>query len=83
MAGACCSSMALPGKMHRRLKQSMTKSHEAPITRALYNVHFHQVVSGCQHSCVTVWDIESGSRKFKFTEAHGVAPQTFYELMSV
>eukprot|EP01136_Pigoraptor_vietnamica_P017476 Opistho-1_new@62676 len=42
------------------------KSHPNPLTAALYNVNFHQIVSGCVGSTITVWDLQSGLKAFRY-----------------
>jgi WD40 repeat protein len=58
--------------LYSQQKQSIVQSHEAPLVAALFNSSFHQVVSGCEDSCVSVWDLHSGEKTFQFSQVHGV-----------
>ncbi|CAN0403813.1 unnamed protein product, partial [Hapterophycus canaliculatus] len=49
------------------------QTHEAPVTAALYNSHFHQVVSGDAMGNVHVWLVETGLLAFRFGRAHGTS----------
>eukprot|EP00903_Cladosiphon_okamuranus_P008717 g8350.t1 len=53
--------------------QTSKHTHEAPVTAALYNSHFHQVVSGDAFGNVHVWLIETGLLAFRFGKAHGTS----------
>ncbi|CAM9994687.1 unnamed protein product [Ectocarpus sp. 4 AP-2014] len=53
--------------------QSSKHSHEAPVTAALYNWHFHQIVSGDAMGNVHVWLVETGLLAFRFGKAHGTS----------
>ncbi|KAI9139143.1 WD40-repeat-containing domain protein [Paraphysoderma sedebokerense] len=52
-------------------QESVVGSHDAPIVAAIFNHNFHQVVSGCQNSTVSVWDVGSGNKTFQFFNLHG------------
>ncbi|KAL3877706.1 hypothetical protein ACJMK2_035372 [Sinanodonta woodiana] len=45
-------------------------SHNKPLVGALYNKTFKTLVSACQESAVSVWDINTGSKIMKFVNAH-------------
>ncbi|XP_071834643.1 cilia- and flagella-associated protein 337-like isoform X2 [Apostichopus japonicus] len=45
-------------------------SHTKPVTCALYNSLFNQVVSSCHESVVSVWDLETGTKTIQFSKAH-------------
>lgn len=45
-------------------------SHSKPVTCALYNSLFNQVVSSCHESVVSVWDLETGTKTIQFSKAH-------------
>ncbi|XP_013411389.1 WD repeat-containing protein on Y chromosome [Lingula anatina] len=47
-------------------------SHDEPVCAALYNKLFHQVVSACNASVVSVWDINDGTKVIQFINAHKV-----------
>lgn len=68
------------------LKSVAVVSHEHPLCSALYNPVFNQVythalcsflytslqvVSGCNGSVVSVWDIETGQKAIQFSRCHG------------
>lgn len=46
-------------------------SHEHPVTAAIYNSKFNQVVSACTGSVITMWMIETGQKVKQFANAHG------------
>eukprot|EP00116_Pleurobrachia_bachei_P001759 sb/3462021/ len=46
-------------------------SHERPISCCVYAPQTHQVMSGCEGSVVTVWDVNTGGRMLKLSNAHG------------
>ncbi|RKO89076.1 WD40-repeat-containing domain protein [Blyttiomyces helicus] len=52
------------------------KSHDMPLRAALYNATFKQVVSGCDGGVINVWDAVSGSKTFRFSDAHGKSEVT-------
>ena len=37
-------------------------SHNRPVTAAIYNHLFNQVVSACHESVVSVWDLATGTK---------------------
>ncbi|KAK3580718.1 hypothetical protein CHS0354_005723 [Potamilus streckersoni] len=45
-------------------------SHNKPLVGALYNKNFKTLVSACQESVVSVWDINTGCKIMKFVNAH-------------
>ncbi|XP_071962420.1 WD repeat-containing protein on Y chromosome-like [Antedon mediterranea] len=45
-------------------------SHNKPVTEAIYNSLFNQVVSCCHDSVVSVWDIMTGLKTIQFANAH-------------
>ncbi|ORZ37998.1 WD40-repeat-containing domain protein [Catenaria anguillulae PL171] len=57
--------------LYSQYQQSLVRSHEAPIVAALFNNSFHQIVSGCEDSTVTVWEAYSGEKTFQFNQVHG------------
>ncbi|KAJ3105690.1 WD40 repeat domain 95 [Phlyctochytrium planicorne] len=57
--------------LYKNLKFAIARSHEAGIVSAMFNENFHQVVSGCQNSTVSIWDLASGDKIFQFHNAHG------------
>merc|ERR1719498_109111 len=48
------------------VKVDTTRTHLAPIIGALYNVTFHQIVSGDSAGTICVWDVRSGNLEFDF-----------------
>ncbi|GAB1602852.1 WD repeat-containing protein on Y chromosome-like [Argonauta hians] len=46
-------------------------THDSQLCCALYNQFFKQVVTGCDSSTISVWDIEAGSKAIVFSNAHG------------
>ena len=55
-----------------KVRASVTRSHEAPVTAAMFNHNFHQVVSGCQNGTICLWELSSGETIFSFSNLHGV-----------
>ena len=53
-----------------RLQQQEKKSHNAPVSCAIFNEMFHQVVS-IAGSEVHVWDLATGKLVFRFVNPHG------------
>ncbi|XP_067410641.1 LOW QUALITY PROTEIN: EF-hand calcium-binding domain-containing protein 8 [Emydura macquarii macquarii] len=50
---------------------SEVTSHDQPLCTALYNRNFKQVVSGCHHGMVRVWDIMTGQKMMQFMTSEG------------
>lgn len=48
-----------------------TMSHERPVTSAIYNNLYNQVVSACQEGTVTIWLIDTGQKVKQFLNCHG------------
>ncbi|XP_033126562.1 WD repeat-containing protein 49-like isoform X2 [Anneissia japonica] len=48
-----------------------TLSHEKPVTCAIYNSTYNQVVSACQGSTVIVWMLDTGQKAKQFLNCHG------------
>ncbi|KAJ8363673.1 hypothetical protein SKAU_G00125040 [Synaphobranchus kaupii] len=46
-------------------------THSTPLSGALYNPLFKQVVTGCAGSSVAAWDVETGTKCLHLTNAHG------------
>ncbi|XP_064622322.1 WD repeat-containing protein on Y chromosome-like [Lineus longissimus] len=53
-------------------RQQVVKTHNAPITSAIYNTLFNQVVIGCHESTVSVWDLNTGEKVIQYTNAHKI-----------
>ncbi|XP_030855739.1 WD repeat-containing protein 49 isoform X2 [Strongylocentrotus purpuratus] len=51
-------------------------SHDKPISMALYNSTFNQVVSACHGSTVIVWMLDTGQKAKQFLNCHGNAEIT-------
>ncbi|KAK6170880.1 hypothetical protein SNE40_019170 [Patella caerulea] len=49
----------------------MPLTHDTQLCCAIYNQFFKQVVTGCDSSCIAVWDIETGNKAIVFSNAHG------------
>ncbi|ESO83976.1 hypothetical protein LOTGIDRAFT_108617 [Lottia gigantea] len=49
----------------------MPLTHDTQLCCAIYNQFFKQVVTGCDSSCIAVWDIETGNKAVVFSNAHG------------
>jgi len=47
-------------------------SHLFPLSGALYNREFHQVISCDEGSICCAWDVETGTRVVKFENLHEV-----------
>ena len=43
-------------------------SHNRPVTAAIYNHLFNQVVSACHDSVVSVWDLATGTKTIMFSK---------------
>jgi WD40 repeat protein len=54
-----------------KTQEEIKTSHEFPISIALYNQNFEQVVSCDDGGFIAVWDIENGKLMSKFGNAHG------------
>ena len=50
--------------------RSAKPGHQHPLTAALYNKNFNQIVSGDESAQVCVWDMHRGQMVFHFTELH-------------
>nr|XP_015211450.1 PREDICTED: WD repeat-containing protein on Y chromosome-like isoform X2 [Lepisosteus oculatus] len=46
-------------------------THSAPLSCALYNPFFKQVVTGSDDSTVAVWDVETGTKCLQLSNVHG------------
>nr|CAB3267710.1 WD repeat-containing protein 49-like [Phallusia mammillata] len=55
-------------------------SHERPVTCAIFNSLYNQVISACQAGTVTVWMIDNGQKVKQFTDCHKTAEITTLEL---
>ena len=51
--------------------QVQDSSHNHPVTAALYNASFHQVVSADQNADLSIWNVETGHIISKFRLHHG------------
>ncbi|XP_071492952.1 cilia- and flagella-associated protein 337-like [Diadema antillarum] len=51
-------------------------SHDKPVSMAIYNSTFNQVVSACHGSTVIVWMLDSGQKVKQFLNCHGNAEIT-------
>lgn len=47
-------------------------THWRPLCAALYNQSMEQVVTGCEGSVITFWDLGTGRQVQQITEAHGM-----------
>ncbi len=56
---------------HKEEEVQQLHSHKNPVTIALYNPLFHQVVSACVESLVCVWNVYTGEKVMQF-KAHKV-----------
>ncbi|XP_055876696.1 WD repeat-containing protein 49-like isoform X3 [Biomphalaria glabrata] len=52
-------------------------THDTQLCSAIYNNFLKQVVTGCDSSTISVWDIETGSRSLVLANAHGDEEITF------
>ncbi|KAH9494635.1 hypothetical protein Btru_019804 [Bulinus truncatus] len=46
-------------------------THDTQLCSAIYNKFLKQVVTGCDSSTISVWDIETGNRSLVLSNAHG------------
>ncbi|CAL1530117.1 unnamed protein product [Lymnaea stagnalis] len=46
-------------------------THDTQLCSAIYNKFLKQVVTGCDSSTISVWDIETGNRSTVLSNAHG------------
>lgn len=53
------------------IKRNKT-THWKPLCAALYNPNMEQVITGCQGSVITFWDIRTGRHAQNIAEAHGM-----------
>lgn len=63
------NKLALLEHQEKDLKHKQYTSHSMPVTCALYNPLFNQVVSASTDSTVSVWDLYSGEKVMQF-KAH-------------
>ena len=47
-------------------------THWRPLSAALYNPSMGQVITGCEGSVITFWDLNTGRQAQHITEAHGM-----------
>ena len=67
----CCLQLALlEHKWEAEAEEDEYQSHNKPITAALYNDLFNQVVSASHDSVVSVWDLATGTKTIQFSNAH-------------
>ncbi|ESO87414.1 hypothetical protein LOTGIDRAFT_92084, partial [Lottia gigantea] len=45
-------------------------SHNKPVVQVLYNPSFKVVITACEESVVSVWDMETGEKSMQFVNAH-------------
>ena len=62
-----------------KTQEEIKTSHEHPISVAIYNKTFENVVSCDDGSFISVWDIENGELLSKFGEVHGTQKITAAE----
>ncbi|KAJ8045382.1 WD repeat-containing protein on Y chromosome [Holothuria leucospilota] len=60
----------LEHKWEAESEEDEAVSHAKPVTCALYNSLFNQVVSSCHDSVVSVWDLATGNKTIQFSKAH-------------
>ncbi|XP_061089122.1 WD repeat-containing protein 49 [Conger conger] len=68
---SCRDSLGLLRLQHRDSGGVEPLTHSTPLTGALYNPLFKQVVTGCAGSSVAVWDVETGTKSLNLKNAHG------------
>lgn len=52
--------------------KSTKTTHWKPLCSALYNPSMGQVITGCEGSVITFWDLNTGRQAQHITEAHGI-----------
>lgn len=52
--------------------KSTKTTHWRPLCAALYNASMGQVITGCDGSVITFWDLNTGRQSQHITEAHGM-----------
>ncbi|KAI8818235.1 WD40-repeat-containing domain protein, partial [Fimicolochytrium jonesii] len=73
---AASNVVVVYGLVDKVQQRGNVRSHEAPVSTALWNPVFGQVVSGCDASVVNVWDATTGQKTFRFAHLHGKAEIT-------
>jgi len=58
-------------------KKDTSCSHPGPLTRAIFNANFGQVVSGDNTGKVKVWDFETGAPVFRYTVDAKITSMSF------
>ncbi|XP_048575994.1 WD repeat-containing protein on Y chromosome isoform X3 [Nematostella vectensis] len=51
--------------------KSLKTTHAKPLCAAIYNPEVKQVITGCEGSVISFWDIETGNKFLQVPEAHG------------
>ena len=64
------NQLAVLEKQEEEKHMAEIKSHNKPIVAALYNKPFKYVVSACQDSVISVWDLYSGEKIIQTVNAH-------------
>ena len=59
-----------PWPLVKFARRSAAVGHAHPLVGALYNVNFHQIVSGDESAKVCVWDVNQGEMVFHFSDLH-------------
>lgn len=62
--------LAVLEKKEEEERFSDVLSHNKPVCAALFNPAFQQVVTACEGSVVSVWDINTGKKAMQFLNAH-------------
>ncbi|XP_035261110.1 WD repeat-containing protein on Y chromosome isoform X4 [Anguilla anguilla] len=68
---SCRDYLGLLHLQHRDTEGGEPLTHSTPLTGALYNPLFKQVVTGSAGSSVAVWDVETGTKCLHVRNAHG------------
>lgn len=64
------NQLAVLEKQEEEKDMAEIRSHNKPIIAALYNKPFKYVVSACQDSVISVWDLHSGEKIIQTVNAH-------------
>ncbi|KAL5257249.1 hypothetical protein ACHWQZ_G012248 [Mnemiopsis leidyi] len=70
----CSNDCMAEFRMGNRTNNNQVKavqSHAKPISCCAYSPQTHQIMTGCEGSVVTVWDINTGAKMLKLSNTHG------------
>ncbi|XP_076074046.1 WD repeat-containing protein on Y chromosome-like [Mytilus galloprovincialis] len=71
------NQLAMLEKTDEEVQVAEIRSHNKPVVTAIYNKTFRFVVSACQDSVISVWDLHSGEKVIQTVNAHSRAERGF------